>query len=395
MSGCFLPKAVDCCGCGACRAVCSCGAISMAPDEDGFLHPKMDASKCIGCGRCEKACPILHPGEKRRPVQVYAAKAKDDVVRWGSSSGGVFTLLARKIIARGGVVFGAGFETGTWRIIHKPARTLEELEDLRGSKYVQSDIGDAFSMAKSCLDAGQEVLFSGCPCQVAALKRFLGRDFPQLLTVDLICHGIPSPFVWQRYLGKRQKAVARRITEVVSRRFCDWSRYCIQISFEGEREPSYSKDRWTDPFMISFVSFWGLRDSCLRCCFRGFSSGSDITLGDYNNAQEIFGGLRDENGVSAVIIHSERGINAVGSVLGDMDVRTATVEHLAKANPSIFKNEKTPRLRKEFLRRVKNEDFDELVSGLSGRRQGSLTMHLLWWAKRLVVNREWNEIRWR
>lgn len=369
----------------------------MAPDEDGFLHPKMVASKCIGCGRCEKACPVLYPGEKRRPVQVYAAKAKDDVVRWGSSSGGVFTLLARKIIARGGVVFGAGFETGTWRIIHKPARTLEELEDLRGSKYVQSDIGDAFSMAKSCLDAGQEVLFSGCPCQVAALKRFLGRDFSQLLTVDLICHGIPSPFVWQRYLDRRQRneVGSRRITKILSRRFCDWSKFSIQMSFDDECEPSYSKDRWTDPFMVSFVSFWGLRDSCLNCRFRGFASSSDLTLGDYNNADEIFAEGRDEKGVSAIVVHSQAGAAAVAEASSEMCIKESTIGHLAKANPSIFKNEKTPRLRREFLRRVKNEDFDELVSELGRRRQGSLAMHLLWWVKRLVVNREWNEIRWR
>lgn len=366
----------------------------MLPDEEGFLQPVVDAAKCVQCGKCEAVCPVLHPGKPRKPLAVYAAKAKDDELRWGSASGGVFTVLAQDVLKRGGVVFGAGFERPTWRVIHKAATNEEELDDLRGSKYVQSDTGDTFKEAKSYLDTGREVLYSGCPCQIAALKSFLGKEYPNLLTVDLICHGVPSPLAWRKYLDCREKEAGGKITRILARRYCVWQEFAISLEFDNSREIAYCKNRWTDPYLISYVSFWGLRTSCLRCGFRGFKSGSDITLGDYNNVDTICQSMDGEKGASAVVVNARVVEKRLECVDVNLDKTLSSIGHLKSANASIYSDPNRSRLRSAFVKGVLEVRFDDLVRMLSDRRQGSFSWHLLWWVKRLFVNREVNKFKW-
>lgn len=164
-----------CCGCSACAQRCPKHCIKMIEDSEGFLYPKVDGDTCIDCGLCERVCPIQNPGEDRVPLAVYAAKSPNEVIRRQSSSGGIFTILAEQIIDEGGVVFGAAFND-KWEVEHSYVENKEQLVKFRGSKYVQSKIGESYKDAKSFLKEGRRVLFSGTPCQIAALKKYLQKN---------------------------------------------------------------------------------------------------------------------------------------------------------------------------------------------------------------------------
>lgn len=198
-----------CCGCSACVQRCPKQCISLREDAEGFLYPEVDTSLCVDCGLCEQVCPELHPDAERQPLQTFAAVNPDAEVRRTSSSGGVFTALAEQVIDAGGVVFGAAFDEH-WEVRHRCATTREELAAFRGSKYVQSVIGDTFLQAERFLKSGRRVLFSGTPCQIAGLRRFLRRDYDHLLCVDFVCHGVPSPGVFRAYLAEEMTKIARK-----------------------------------------------------------------------------------------------------------------------------------------------------------------------------------------
>ena len=202
----------NCCGCSACVQICPKQCISMAADNEGFLYPQVNSAICIDCGLCEKVCLVINQSAPREPLVVYAAKNNNEDIRLKSSSGGIFTLLAEKVIEEGGVVFGAKFDAD-WNVIHDYTETIEGLAAFRGSKYVQSIIGDNFKTAKQFLNNGRKVLFSGTPCQIAGLKKYLRKEYDNLLTVDVVCHGVPSPMVWRDYLDyKRAKRAAGKNT---------------------------------------------------------------------------------------------------------------------------------------------------------------------------------------
>ena len=365
----------------------------MLPDEEGFLQPVVDAAKCVGCGKCEAVCPVLHPGKPRKPLAVYAAKAKDDELRWGSASGGVFTVLAQDMLKRGGVVFGAGFERPTWRVIHKAATNEEELDDLRGSKYVQSDTGDTFKETKSYLDAGREVLYSGCPCQIAALKSFLRKNYPNLLTVDLICHGVPSPLAWSEYLKCHEGMARSSIVKIWSRRYHSWRKYSIQIDFVDDVLDSYSKEMYEDRFLAAFLREWIVRRRCYLCPFRQLRSGSDITIGDFWGVEKCHPDWEDEKGLSVVLINTEKGFPAATSRLIEVKGALSFDEAcIANNRKTLLENCRPSCFRPLFMLGLKTFGFNatftafDLIVKAFGRAH-----HTMWWIKRLVINREFNK----
>ena len=195
-----------CCGCEACVQCCPKRCISMHEDKEGFLYPKVDKEACIDCGLCEKVCPIIHQAEPTEPLSSYIAINPNEEIRLHSSSGGIFTLLAEQVIAEGGVVFGARFDEN-WDVVHAWTDTIEGLAPFRGSKYVQSRIGNTYKETKDFLQQGRKVLYSGTPCQIAGLKKYLRKEYDNLLTVDFICHGVPSPGVWRRYLSELRESL--------------------------------------------------------------------------------------------------------------------------------------------------------------------------------------------
>ena len=190
----------NCCGCTACSQVCPKHCITMQMDSEGFKYPHVDTSLCVECGLCEKVCPYLnkYPIPIKKPAS-FACKTKNDELREKSSSGGLFTVLAAKVIQEGGVVFGAKFDA-EWNVVHGYSETEEGLAAFRGSKYVQSDLGNCFTEVKNFLKSERQVLFTGTPCQVAGLNHFLQKKYDNLITVDFVCHCVPSPLVWKKYL---------------------------------------------------------------------------------------------------------------------------------------------------------------------------------------------------
>ena len=219
-----LTSKQNCCGCTACASICPKGCIAMKADKEGFCYPQIDEALCIDCGLCEKVCPLLHKPDKHGIINVYGAKNIDDSVRFTSSSGGMFTLFAEQVLNRGGVVFGAAFD-GSLQVCHAGISTMQELAKLRGSKYVQSNMNGIFKQVRTLLAGGKKVLFSGTPCQIAGLKGFLIKDYANLLTVDVVCHGVPSAKVYNKHLTEIAADTGEAVTQVKFRDKADgWKR---------------------------------------------------------------------------------------------------------------------------------------------------------------------------
>ena len=229
-----------CSGCSACFSVCPKRCIVMREDKEGFLYPSIDDKNCIHCGLCERICPIknryLPPDNK--DIIAIAAQLKDDSLRLNSSSGGVFTAIAEEVIKRGGVVFGAAFNKNLG-VRHIYTETKEGLSQIRGSKYLQSIIGDAYKQAEHFLKNGRQVFFTGTPCQIGGLYAYLGENYDNLITQDLVCHGVPSPLVWGKYLTYRKKEAGANVENVFFRdKRVGWKKYSISLKFSNQTEYS-------------------------------------------------------------------------------------------------------------------------------------------------------------
>lgn len=317
----------ECCGCNSCVQCCPRSCITMREDEEGFLYPLVNTAECVDCGLCEWVCPVLHQAEVREPLAVYAAKNRDEEIRRQSSSGGVFTVLAEKMIEEGGVVFGARFDD-RWEVVHDYTEKVEGLVAFRGSKYVQSRIEDSFKEVERFLKVGRKVLFSGTPCQVAGLKRFLRKEYDNLLTVDFICHGVPSPGVWREYLkeetarqcGGKNSVLSHPYNKINSRdvrieniSFRDkrlgWKKFSFALTLSVpvghgvKNTVLLSEPLDKNIFMRGFLADLYLRPSCYACPAKSFKSGSDITIGDFWGVQAIAPDLDDDKGISVMFIH--------------------------------------------------------------------------------------------
>lgn len=370
-----LPGPERCCGCAACCAACPKDAIVMSSDDEGFLQPVVDAAKCVQCGRCRKVCPVLEPGESAlKFAQVYAVRAKDRNLRLDSSSGGVFSLLARRVLSRGGLVFGAACELETGRVRHIAAENEQGLARLRGSKYVQSDVGTAYRQVREALSRGREVLFSGTPCQCAALRRVLGQDDDRLLCVDVICHAVPSPLAWQGYLETRAAVTDREgdgvrvegvSLERVSFRSRDlgWKKYSLSLRFANGVE--YGRDKHADSFLCGFLSELYSRRSCQRCAVREGRSGSDLTIADYWGVWNRFPEMDDDTGTSLVLVKTEKGTEAFAALVPDVEVRSSDVDDAVRTNPPLVRSSPCHPRRAQFFALLRGgADFDAIVQSL-------------------------------
>lgn len=363
----------NCCGCSACVLVCPKQCISMSADKEGFLYPQVDGAICIDCGLCDKVCPVINQEEPREPLAVYAAKNNNEEIRIKSSSGGIFTLLAEQIIAEGGVVFGARFNE-SWEVVHDYTETIEGLEPFRGSKYVQSVIGDNFIKAKQFLKDGRKVLFSGTPCQIAGLKKFLRKEYENLLTVEVVCHGVPSPMVWRDYLDyKRAKravgknTVSSSLNElpvIAGISFRDktngWKKFAFKISYAASKaaENSLSKSADNtnyeitpfseDLFMKGFLKNLYLRPSCYHCAARQGKSGADISIADYWGIQSIHPEIDDDKGTGLILINTKQGANYFNSTANQIDSLISSYNKAIMQNPCIVKSVKEPNRRQQF-----------------------------------------------
>jgi coenzyme F420-reducing hydrogenase beta subunit len=281
----------------------------MQRDAEGFAYPHIDADRCTECGLCQSVCPAsgdwraLH--ETSRQPTLYAAWHLDDEVRRQSSSGGVFTALARAMLDEGGVVYGAGFDD-TLQLRHVGVTGEKGLTALRGSKYLQSDTGTSFRQAQSHLDAGRPVLYSGTPCQIAGLYAFLGGAPAGLVTVDLVCHGVPSALFFERYLADARRQAGGQITRAEFRdKRQGWRRFSLTLQTASGVEHSQPLDR--DPFLVGFLRNLCLRPSCHACPYACVQRVADITLGDFWGIRRCHPELDDDRGVSEVLINTPQG----------------------------------------------------------------------------------------
>lgn len=344
----------DCCGCGACAQRCPKGCISMREDAEGFLYPLVDLSRCIDCGLCEKVCPVLHQDSPREPLAVYAAKNPDEGVRMSSSSGGIFTLLAEQTLSRSGVVFGARFNE-RWEVVHGYTETVDGLAAFRGSKYVQSRMGDSYRECEQFLKQGREVLFSGTPCQIAGLRRYLGKDYERLLTVDFICHGVPSPGVFRHYLEEITAKIAHKnnTKDIVIHQlsFRDkrlgWKKFSFSLTYSisqkdgGEKIIIHSESKYKNIFLKGFLRDLYLRPSCHACPAKAFKSGSDMTIGDFWAINTYLPGENDHHGHSLCMDHANIKLPCTSYKFDRVDVY--------QTNSSIYSSSRMHKYRDKFF----------------------------------------------
>ena len=360
----------DCCGCHACATVCAKHSITMQADEEGFLYPVVDKGTCVECGLCEKVCPIINQNDSRKPLKVYAAKNQNEEVRKQSSSGGIFTLLAEAVIAENGVVFGARFDE-SWNVVHSWTDTIEDLDFFRGSKYVQSTIGSTYKEAREFLQQGRKVLFSGTPCQIAGLKRYLRKEYENLLTVDVVCHGVPSPLVWRRYLDDMRSSLSLKYNVVEGTHFSPiitdisfrdkkngWKKYCFRLRYivpsvnaastsVVEEEYEFLQPFTENDFMKGFLRNIYLRPSCYACSARSGKSGSDISIADFWGVQNFYPEFDDDKGIGLILINSDKGEEVYRGVCTQSVL--ATYEQGLANNPSIEHSAAVPQQRNLFV----------------------------------------------
>lgn len=358
-----------CCGCSACEQACPRRCITMLEDTEGFLYPHTDETACVDCGLCEKACPVLSPYPGRRPQKSFAAINRQEDVRLKSSSGGIFSLLAENIIAGGGMVYGARY-TSTWDVEHHGTDKASELPLYRGSKYVQSRIGHCFIEIRKLLEEGKPVMFVGTPCQVAGLHHFLGKSYSQLLTVDFVCHGVPSPAVWKWYIAdfaKRHRFLSftsakdpiKAIRNIDFRnKKKGWKRYRMVVELDGLLKRRFSWVHYKNPYMKSFLLNLNLRSSCYQCPSKEGRSHSDITLADFWNVHKVTDGFDDNKGTSLVLINTEKGAAAFDGIeCGKREVDFDNAIHYNQAwHTPYAENEK----RAEFFRKYRTH-FNDFI----------------------------------
>lgn len=351
-----------CSGCNACYSSCPQKCISMISDEEGFLYPCIDNDKCINCNRCKKVCPVLNNNTRNLKGEAFACVNKNEDIRLKSSSGGIFTLLAEKIIEAGGVVFGAAFDKDL-SVHHIAIKEKADINMLRGSKYLQSTIGNCYLEAETYLKDGQLVLFSGTPCQIRGLRGYLYKDYPNLITQDIICHGVPSPLVWQKYLSflqnKFKSSADRKLKPLFRSKITGWREYSINVNFENGIK--HTKKANEDLYMKSFLKNLSLRESCYNCHSKSLERESDITLADFWGVEKILPEMDDNLGVSLVILNSPKGSDLFVQLKNDIKFVQVDLDKAISFNKAAIQSCPRPNNRNTFIKNTNSQDFKTAV----------------------------------
>lgn len=327
-----------CTGCAACANTCPLQCIMMLPDIEGFLHPQIDIQKCVDCRKCVTVCPAQLGsvnGFKTEPATYAVYSAEHDTVEC-SSSGGFFSVLAKYIIQMGGVVFGAAFDTPT-AVHHISVRDIKSLYKLRGSKYVQSEIGLSYQEAEHELQQNKLVLFSGTPCQIAGLNHYLQREYDNLICVDIICHSIPSPKVWKAFVEETSIRSNSKISSVNFRdKRISWEEYCLSFQLEDGNECILGGDQ--NLYMQAFIGGLSTRPACYQCAFKGNNRESDITLGDFWGVSHIQKEAYNTRGTSLVIVNSKKGNAILNQIQSKLVIFPASMDSALHSNPAYSKS---------------------------------------------------------
>lgn len=362
-----LKKKNDCCGCNACTQICPKQCITMKEDLEGFLYPEINQKECIECNLCEKVCPVINQYSPSTPSKIFGIKNKKERVRLQSSSGGIFTILAEKVLENGGVVFGARFNEN-WEVVHDFIDNKADISQFQGSKYVQSQISNSFKQVQIFLKQQKLVLFSGTPCQIAGLKRFLRKKYENLITVDFICHGVPSPKVWRLYLdeicNKIFKCSKSNIKSICFRNKTNgWRNFSLQIqfytpiSYNGTIIREFRESNNDNLFMKGFLRDLYLRPSCHSCPTKAFKSGSDYTIADFWGIEKTHPDFYDNIGISILFVNGEKDIFPYEKC----DVIESRINKIIKYNPAIIKCALPKRQRSLFFQKINNQSSINLL----------------------------------
>ena len=345
-----------CVGCGACAQVCPKSAIAMKPDEEGFMRPCIDETLCVECGLCQKTCPVesvsLQAGEKK----AYALKHKEESARQKCTSGGAFIAISDAVLSSGGVVYGVIYDEN-FRAVHARAENTAGRDKMCGSKYVQSDPGDTYQQVAEDLKNGKKVLYSGTSCQIDGLYHYLkckNTDIANLVTIGLICHGVPSPKLWQDHISniqaKRKKVISGYFNRCKVR---GWHEHNECITYEGGKREYYSK--LSQNHKDLFYGHYIIRPSCSVCAYAADPSTADITIADFWGVQYLMPELDDNRGVSLVLTNSEKGETLVKSL---QDVNLWETDREKALNKNHVKPCKPNPRREEFWKDYKAHGYN-------------------------------------
>lgn len=386
----------DCCACGACLNSCPRQAITMQKDERGFLYPKIEEDKCIDCGLCREVCRFTQKTERLPSTAAYAVQAKEDVLLGRSASGGVFAMLAREIVQKGGVAVGCALTHDGKGLVphHIPITTVSELDKLQGSKYVQSHTDDIFCQVKRFLDEGKEVLFSGTPCQVDGLYGFLrGKEYPGLQTVDLICHGTPSAAMFADYLQCLEKRAGGAVVDFQFRdKSQGWGlngRYTYMAEDGSKTLCTFPAQK--SSYYALFLAGEIYRDSCYVCKYACQTRPGDLTIGDFwgihNQHPAVIssngGPLFEEKGISCVLVNTEKGQTLVNRMAEYATIIPTKIEHIAVENRQLNNPATHSKDRAKFLALYRDKGYAAMEKWFVRRRFFKKCMHKIW---RLVTH---------
>ena len=374
-----IKKKIQCCGCEACKNICPKSCIEMIEDNEGFLYPKVDLVQCIGCNLCEKICPIINKKERNGILDAVAFQHSNNEVRYESASGGAFSAISEYIIEKKGVVYGVVF-SDDFEIIHTRLDNIKELKNMRGSKYVQSKIYNSYALCKEDLKAGKLVCFSGTPCQIEGLLNYLGKDYQNLLTVDLVCHGVPSPKVWKKYiLDLETKQESKIIRYSFRSKKTGYHDFGTEIHFaNGTEIYTHDKGDKKDFMHLAFFNELCSRPSCHDCAFKTLNRRSDFTLFDLWHLAEFVPQYEDDNGTSAVFAHSEKAVVILDELMKKhrlikidykkaMDLDGNNIEFSMRPN----------KRRAEFFLDLDKMAIDEMMTKYFGRSKKNVDLTLL------------------
>lgn len=353
----MMNQKKQCTGCRACEQLCPKNAIHMVEDEEGFLTPEVDHNLCINCGICANKCPQLRNIEKKVEQECYAAKIKDKETLMNSSSGGIFSVLANHVLKQNGKVYGAIF-TEDLQIEHIGIDKISEMKKLRGSKYVQSNTKNTFSEVKQDLENGKKVLYSGTPCQIAGLKNYLGKKYENLFTVDIVCHGVPSPQLFKKYINNIEDKYKGKITNF-SFREKEKRGWGLNLKIQLDNGKVIQKFADLDPYYKSFLAGDIYRESCYECKYANNNRVGDITLADYWGIEYEHPEFIDNNGISAVMVQTKKGKNMWKEIEEEIESIPTTIEKIAKHNHNLKQPTKRKSIRNNVYKGLENKEFNK------------------------------------
>ncbi len=353
----FITKnEYECSGCTACMNVCAHGAIEMRENGEGFVFPIKDNDKCVDCGLCEKVCPFEHPVYKNNAPEVFAAYDRKE--RGGSASGGLFYTIASYVIKHNGVVFGSVYDENL-KVKHICARTLQEVQAMRGSKYVQSDLDTVFKEVKDELKKGALVYFTGVGCQVAGLYAYLRKDYDNLITSDIVCHGIPSQKLFDIHLKYLSDKYGSKVKQYSFRDERYW--LIREETTLANNKRKYEYDGNMSPYLYSFGLGYTYRYSCFNCKFAKIPRQGDISLADFWGIGETATAMDTSKGVSLVLVNSKKGEKVWNEIKPRLVFRQSTLEAAAKHNPNVIRPTKEPEFRRDFFRILAKDGYTKMA----------------------------------